>query len=608
MTLCWADVASTVPLGAHNGPLSFASHRKGTSVGYWNLTLDHIKYRRQLMCIIPEAYCCLVTNKKRVDYGRLVPLGAVLCVGVGLFLIWGVSTEPANDAMTQAVTVQDRTLSVLDEQTVVQRADKSAGDAPVTSISGPDEANEAVRLILESRCVTCHISGGIGSEALTLNTLADASDTAEQIAFVVDLGYMPPWPPSDTGVALRHDWSLTIEEKRLIVDWAASGGGLDIAEDTRLVPSPEVFNPLDVDQRIPPRDGPYGSYRSLRGEPLRLNDYRCQVHEVEDPEGDGTWVTGFDLTLDGPVLHHAVVYLAPPEALSEIAQRIAEEDQREMQNGLVDQPGWTCYGLTGLHTPGVRVVHTWAPGMQPMVYPDGYGVYIPSGAVLVNQNHYHYEGALSSDAPSIVLQTASNEESARLTGMQEHAYATPAEIPCTPSEAQESAERAVVEGDDDLCIRSNALSELVEQFGDIAAALPDILNWQCGGTADDFAMLDGAVGHSSCDLVPMASGTIHSVWPHMHEFGAAYRLTLNPDTPSEVVLLEVPVWNFNLQLLYQPQEDIHITADDMFRFECWWDRTLQVMPTPRYIVWNLGTDDEMCYTSIWTIPDAPPSP
>ena len=120
---------------------------------------------------------------------------------------------------------------------------------------------------------------------------------------------------------------------------------------------------------------------------------------------------------------------------------------------------------------------------------------------------------------------------------------------------------------------------------------------------DDYDDLDGSVGYSSCDMRVRDTGTIHTVLGHMHEFGAAYRMTLNPDTAEERILLDIPVWDFEWQLNYAPVEDIRIDRSDTVRFECWWDRSLKFMPEPRYITWNEGTVDEMCFSSISVLPD-----
>ena len=52
-----------------------------------------------------------------------------------------------------------------------------------------------------------------------------------------------------------------------------------------------------------------------------------------------------------------------------------------------------------------------------------------------------------------------------------------------------------------------------------------------------------------------------------------------------------------------PTEEIRIEQGDMLRFECWWDRALVDMPEPRYVTWNEGTVDEMCFSSVTVIPD-----
>ncbi|NNE75150.1 MAG: hypothetical protein HKN26_15900, partial [Acidimicrobiales bacterium] len=77
----------------------------------------------------------------------------------------------------------------------------------------------------------------------------------------------------------------------------------------------------------------------------------------------------------------------------------------------------------------------------------------------------------------------------------------------------------------------------------------------------------------------------------------------NPDTPDEVVLVDVPNWSFDWQLNYYPADDIVIEEGDIIRVDCEWDRSL-IDPDaePRYVFWSEGTDDEMCYSQIFTRP------
>ena len=463
-----------------------------------------------------------------------------------------------------------------------------------------------VQPILEMRCVSCHTTGGPAWSTLALDTAGDAAAIADDIAYVTGIGFMPPWLPSDLSPDFVHEWSLSEDEKAAIKAWAEAGGGLDVRPSTPLVARFQAIIPIEEDQKIGPRDGLYTGYSRPDGWPVKKDDYRCQVHEVADPEGDGNWVRGFEFRPDQvSVVHHSIVYRVPAAAAAEVAAKIEAEDRIEAADGLSDEPGWTCFGLSGLASEGVYSIQGWAPGQSPVIYPDGYGLYLASGDMIVNQIHYHYDHDTPPDGSWIILDTATPEEvAAGITHIRSNSYLTPAEVPCTPEEEAVAAERAAtIDGYVNLCVRANVLVEIGEKYDDFAPLIPGLLLAQCGGTVDDYDDLDGSVGYSSCDLPARSTGTIHTVLGHMHEFGAAYRMTLHPDTPDERILLDIPVWDFEWQLNYEPVEDIRIARGDMVRFECWWDRTLLFMPEPRYITWNEGTVDEMCFSSISVLPD-----
>ena len=364
--------------------------------------------------------------------------------------------------------------------------------------------------------------------------------------------------------------------------------------------------PIEEDQKISPRDGLYTGYAHSDGTPVKNDDYRCQVHEVADPEGDGNWVKGFEFRPDQTsVVHHAIVYRVPASAADEVRAKIAAEDQIEADSGFSDEPGWTCFGLSGLSSEGVYSIQGWAPGQSPTIYPEGYAIYLYPGDVIVNQIHYHFDHDTPADGSWIILDTASpSEVEAGITHITGSTYLTPAEVPCTPEEMAVAQERAeTIDGYANLCIRENVLKDIAEKYDAFASFIPDALLRLCQGTVDDYDDLDGSVGYSSCDLRVRDTGTIHTVLGHMHEFGAAYRMTLNPDTPEERILLDIPVWDFEWQLNYTPVEDIRIDRSDTVRLECWWDRSLKFVPEPRYITWNEGTVDEMCFSSISVLPD-----
>lgn len=453
-----------------------------------------------------------------------------------------------------------------------------------------------VQPIIEEKCVSCHTSGGPGWDTLAFDTAGQVAEIADDIALVTEIRFMPPWLPGGDSPEFKHDWSLTDEELATIAQWAADGGGLDVPADTELVARNQAIIPIEEDQVIAQRDGDYIGLLEEDGSPTLKDDYRCQVHEVADPEGDGTWITGFEFRPDETtVVHHSIVYRAPASALEEINERSGEDGR----------PGWTCFGTSNLRSDGVSNMQGWAPGQQPTQYPEGYGIYLQPGDVIINQIHYHFDHDAPPDNSLIILQEATQEEIDNgIQSINGSSYLTPAEVPCTPEEEAIAAEReASIDDYINFCDRQNVLTEIAEKYDTFASFIPDALVRSCGGTVDDYDDLDGSIGYSSCDMRARNPGTIFSVLGHMHEFGHAYRMTLNPDTPEEMVLLDIPNWDFEWQLNYTPVEDIQITRDDTVRFECWWDRERVFLPEPRYIVWNEGTIDEMCFSSIAVLPE-----
>jgi len=467
-------------------------------------------------------------------------------------------------------------------------------DVPEFAISGGAFAAE-VQPILEQNCVSCHTTGGPGWDTLAFDTAQDAAEIAADIALVSEIRFMPPWLPGGDSPEFEHSWELTDDEISTLSTWAENGGGLDVAPDTPLVARNQAIIPIDEDQILDPRDGKYSGLLDEDGSPVLKDDYRCQVHEVSDPEGDGTWIKGYEFRPDvTTVVHHSIIYLAPESALDEINAKA----------GADGRPGWTCFGTSNLGSEGVRNMGGWAPGQSPTVYPEGYGLYIPAGYMVINQTHYHFDHDAPADGSQIILEEASESEMVGITSIAGSTYLTPAEIPCTPEEEAVAAEReATIDGYVNLCVRANVIEEIREKYDNFATFIPNALIRGCGGTVDDYDDLDGSIGHSSCDMRARNPGTIYTVLGHMHEFGHSYKMTLNPDTPEEKVLLDIPNWDFEWQLNYDLVEDIRIDRSDTIRFECWWDRTRLFTPEPRYITWNEGTVDEMCFSSVSVLPD-----
>lgn len=471
-------------------------------------------------------------------------------------------------------------LEVVAERTDV---DEPPPAQDVTGPAAPEFAEgafaEIVQPILESRCVTCHEDGGPGFDTVEMDTAGDAAAIADDLALVTRTRYMPPWPASDLSPEFEHDFSLTDDEIAAIGEWADAGGGLDVDPDTALEAEDEPFAPIERDQVVRSR-GAYVGDLDVK------DDYRCQIHEIDDPEGDGEWITGMAFEPDEEaIVHHSIVYRVPAAGMEEALAL----------DGADGRAGWTCFGRSNMATPGVTSIGGWAPGQQPRVFPEGVGLHLEPGDFIVNQIHYHFDHENPPDRSTLVFDTLSPEELAAratpMTSITGSTYLTPAEGPCTPAEQGP------------LCDREAALDEIAENYGLPARYIPDSLIAACGGTVDDYDDLDGTRFASSCDMAARDFGTLQSVLGHMHEFGDAYRMTLNPGTPDERILLDIPTWSFDWQLYYVPTERIRIEPGDVLRFECTWDRANNTMDEPRYVTWNEGTVDEMCFSSVSVIPD-----
>ena len=151
-----------------------------------------------------------------------------------------------------------------------------------------------------------------------------------------------------------------------------------------------------------------------------------------------------------------------------------------------------------------------------------------------------------------------------------------------------------------LCDRDAAMVEAIERFG-VGGVRADGINLICDATPAQFASMTDGLVSSSCDLPAYGFGEIVSILGHEHEIGASFRMTLNPGTTDEMILLDIPVWDFDWQYNYSPVESIELSPGDMIRIECSWDRSLADDDIePAYILWADGTNDEMCFSTIVT--------
>ena len=485
------------------------------------------------------------------------------------------SDEPTTTSVEETTSAPDTTAAPTSTPTT-----EAIVEEPVDPTSlDPVVFSTDIQPILERSCASCHTAEAAGSSGVMLTSASQANEFAAAIELYTSAKLMPPWPASHLSLDFADDVSLSELEIASIARWVSDGAELDVDPATPIVPArlPSFLETPEVEMTAV--NAPF------TGNAEDKDDYRCLIF---DPEvTDREWILATHFVPDRvEIVHHGIVKLASAE-LRDLANELDEA---------TPEPGWSCYGGVGLEGRGgsLRDLGGWAPGTQPVRLPEGYAVPLDPGAFIVVQVHYHYEGEAPADASEYHLDLASDEEVAAVGGAYEtltdQLYLGPAEIPCSAGDTEP------------LCDRQLAQERVRTLYGPLVGAFADIFMAQCGAEAEDFAGMTSGDASSTCDLPVRNPGTITSVFAHMHELGASIRLTLNPDTPEERILVDIPDWDFEWQLNYRPVDDIVINSGDTIRIDCAWNRELAPYEAVGYILWSDGTGDEMCYSSITTAP------
>lgn len=454
------------------------------------------------------------------------------------------------------------------------------------------------KAIVDARCATCHQVGDIGPFPLT--TYADVMAFAGPVRAAVANGTMPPWQPSDDCNQYEGSIDLTEDEKTTLLAWldadAPEGDPSQMADSG---PEPtDTFSP-DLTLQLPE---PYTPTR----EP---DDYRCQL--IPWPAEETRFVTGLRVSPDQrAIVHHVIVFVASPEQVEEF------QAYDEAEEG----PGYTCYGgpaastgeggglsdidpatllatlqrlgisladlQSGNLTPeqiaalvdelgggagGFQSLGSWVPGIPSGSFPEGTGIRMEPGSMLVAQFHYNtLSSAPAADQSVIEISTASSvEREATNLAMLDFGWVTngmfgdPMTIPAGESNVQHSTTIAF---DSPLMARARA-----------------------------------ALG-----IEAEASLVVHRANHHMHELGTQQRTELRRANGDSACVLDIPDWDFAWQGSYALKDPLTIRAGDEIWMGCTWNNSAANQPIidgqvrePADVSWGEGTSDEMCLGSFY---------
>jgi hypothetical protein len=311
------------------------------------------------------------------------------------------------------------------------------------------------------------------------------------------------------------------------------------------------------------------------------DDYRCFLLDPKLTE-DGFATSARVSPGAASIVHHVILFRLDPAA----------GDEARRLDAASPGTGWTCFGGIGVGSQGTGGrqsldnapwIAAWAPGWGSGRLPDGTGVPMPKGSLIVMQVHYNLLNGKKPDRSRAVLTVT--PPAPGLKSVETVLLPAPVELACVKGETGR------------LCNRDAALADLGRKYGGTAAFVPAGLLLICGKDAAN----PKATTTSFCDRRLDRAATILVAAGHMHLLGASIRIELNPGTPQARVLLDIPHWDFHWQNAYVLENAVQAKAGDVVRVTCRHDPSLRklhaghgIPKTPRYVLWGEGTTDEMC--------------
>ena len=410
--------------------------------------------------------------------------------------------------------------------------------AGLAACQGTPTWHQDVRPIVEGRCLSCHDTGGVAPFGLA--TWEDAASISALMSASVQARSMPPWSAADVR-AYSNDHSLTDEQIATIVDWVGGGApeGDPETPGEPLVPVATALPRVDLSVGM---TEPYDP----SGDP---DDYRCFV--MDWPAQTDGFVTGFEpIPGNGELVHHIAAFLVRPDNLA----GTSAFDQIRGWDAASEGPGYGCFGGPGsseaeedLRAP-IQQLAQWVPGAGAFVFPQGSGIEVPAGSMVVLQVHY-FDQADGTDQTRIDFMTSP-------TVKRRGAFAPWLNATWPLG---------------NMTIPAGGSTD-VEQVADPREF------WQ---------LMTGGL-----DLE--AGFDVHAAMMHMHTRGVAGSAWLVREDGDEEWLLKVDDYDFDWQLNYLLAEPARFLPGDQLGVECVFENTGDTD-----LNWGEGTLDEMCVANLY---------
>ena len=429
----------------------------------------------------------------------------------------GMIDENKNERLAKNAYLRDALESLLAGQSIavaatepvgcaIQRKLTEAANAPVTYANG-------VAGILHQHCATCHRPGQIAP--FSLLTYEQARRWAANIKYYTQSRAMPPWKP-DNHRMFRGERSLSQSEIETLAQWVNAGAPLG---DSAQLPPPPKFT---EGWALGTPDLVLGIEDEYVIEGTGNDEYRCFVLDPKLKED--RFVQAVEFRPGNPkIVHHVMTYI---DAFGFAAGK-ENKDGKQGFASIGTGPGFFPAGDLG----------GWGPGMQPWPLDEGTARFLPRGAKIVMEVHYHKNGQRETDRTQIGLQFSK-----------------------TP-------------------VKKRVHSQVVINL--------------------KFQIPAGAKRHEvrAAWNVPEDMHAV-AVIPHMHLIGKEIQVTATLPDGSTQMMVHIPEWDFNWQETYHFKAPFALPKGSKVEVVGWFDNSAENPNNPRKPPRRVGfgeqTTDEMC--------------
>lgn len=387
-------------------------------------------------------------------------------------------------------------------------------DAPKPVAKAPTYATDIAPL-LNAKCVSCHRPGEVAP--FSLIGYDNAKKWSRMAAHVTQKRIMPPWKASSGYGEFQFENRLSEAEIATLAAWDKAGAPRG---DKRKEPVPPKFN---SEWTLGEPDLVLSPAKAFKLDAEGPDVYRNFV--IKNDRTEPMWVKAIDVRPGNKsIVHHVIAYLDRTGEGTKL-----ESQMNDGQLGYTSDGGGVGFFPTGS-------LGGWAPGLRPVVAPEGVAYCVQPGTSIVMQVHYHKSGKAETDQTRLGLYLAKEP----ITRELKLHWIFNFNLNIPPGEKAHGMRRVFTYAQDE---------------------------------------------------------TIYAVMPHMHLLGRKMKSWLELPDGTTKPLVNVEDWDFNWQLMYAFRQPIQVPAGTKQIVEAVYDNSTDnpnnPNTPPKRVTFGEATTDEM---------------